>query len=71
MSGSLPGQSWHEQWDTVGGVGKAFANALTTVVKPVHQLPMTYYVAGGKDTQATVLAAVAVLTLQRALSEWT
>jgi hypothetical protein len=67
MYGSLPGQSWHEQWDTVGGVGKAFANSLTTVVKPVHQLPMTYYVAGGKDTQATVLAAGTILTLQRAL----
>jgi hypothetical protein len=67
MYGSLPGQSWHEQWDTVGGPGKAFANALTTVVQPVQQQPMTYYIPGGKDTQATVMAAGTIPALQRAL----
>jgi hypothetical protein len=67
MYGSLPGQSWHDQWDTVGGPGKAFANALTTVVEPAQQQPMAYYVPGGKDTQATVMAAGTIPALQRAL----
>jgi hypothetical protein len=67
MYGSLPGQSWHEQWDTVGGPGKAFANALTNVVEPTQQQPMAYYVAGGKDTHAGVMAAGTIPALQRAL----
>jgi hypothetical protein len=67
MYGSLPGQSWHEQWDAVGGPGKAFANAMTNVVQPTQQTPMAYYVVGGKDAQAGVMAAGTIPALQRAL----
>lgn len=67
MYGSLPGQSWHEQWDVTVGPGKGFANALTNVVQATQQTPMRYYNAGGKDHQADVMAANNVPDLQEAL----
>ncbi len=66
MYGAGPGQSWHEQWEPPGP-GKAFVNGLTTVVEPVHQTPMQYYVPGSKNTQASIAAAADLTALQRAL----